>query len=172
MLALPLGPVRQPHLTRPHSKWAAFGVVTDKIYQGMTHKSGTTTLKILRGLNSSCLVNSLFNNLWMNVSYKLQSQYWTSECQNFEVMSIILIKFGHYCLPLNFIHSFSPYLNFSSVQSLSLVLLFATPWTAAHQASLSITNSRSLFKCICLQKELKVSRHVTLLLFPNGIKQL
>ena len=87
-------------------------------------------------------------------------------------MSIILIKFGHYCLPLNFIHSFSPYLNFSSVQSLSLVLLFATPWTAAHQASLSITNSRSLFKCICLQKELKVSRHVTLLLFPNGIKQL
>ena len=32
---------------------------------------------------------------------------------------------------------------FSSVQSLSCVQLFATPWTAAHQASLSITNSRS-----------------------------
>ena len=31
----------------------------------------------------------------------------------------------------------------SSVQSLSHVRLFATPWTAAHQASLSITNSRS-----------------------------
>ena len=31
----------------------------------------------------------------------------------------------------------------SSVQSLSHVQLFATPWTAAHQASLSITNSRS-----------------------------
>ena len=31
----------------------------------------------------------------------------------------------------------------SSVQSLSRVRLFATPWTAAHQASLSITNSRS-----------------------------
>ena len=31
---------------------------------------------------------------------------------------------------------------FSSVQSLSCVQLFATPWTAAHQASLSITNSR------------------------------
>ena len=30
----------------------------------------------------------------------------------------------------------------SSVQSLSCVRLFATPWTAAHQASLSITNSR------------------------------
>ena len=31
----------------------------------------------------------------------------------------------------------------SSVQSLSCVQLFATPWTAARQASLSITNSRS-----------------------------
>ena len=31
----------------------------------------------------------------------------------------------------------------SSVQSLSCVRLFATPWTAAHQASLSITNSRN-----------------------------
>ena len=35
---------------------------------------------------------------------------------------------------------------FSSVQSLSRVWLFVTPWTAAHQASLSITNSRSLCK--------------------------
>ena len=34
----------------------------------------------------------------------------------------------------------------SSVQSLSHVQLFVTPWTAAHQASLSITNSRSLLK--------------------------
>ena len=33
--------------------------------------------------------------------------------------------------------------KFSSVQSLSRVWLFATPWTAAHQASLSITNSRN-----------------------------
>ena len=36
--------------------------------------------------------------------------------------------------------------RFSSVQSLSCVRLFATPWTAAHQASLSITTSRSLLK--------------------------
>ena len=33
--------------------------------------------------------------------------------------------------------------QFSSVQSLSRVQLFATPWNAAHQASLSITNSQS-----------------------------
>ena len=34
-------------------------------------------------------------------------------------------------------------IHFSSVQSLSRVWLFATPWTGARQASLSITNSRS-----------------------------
>ena len=38
---------------------------------------------------------------------------------------------------------FDPSVQFSSVQSLSHVRLFATPWTAARQASLSITNSWS-----------------------------
>ena len=41
--------------------------------------------------------------------------------------------------------------KFSSVQSLSHVQLFATPWTAAHQASLSITNSQSLFKLMSIE---------------------
>ena len=38
---------------------------------------------------------------------------------------------------------FLPSVQFSSVQLLSCVWLFATPWTAAPQASLSITNSQS-----------------------------
>ena len=38
--------------------------------------------------------------------------------------------------------------GFSSVQSMSHVQFFATPWTTAHQASLSITNSWSLLRCI------------------------
>ena len=38
-----------------------------------------------------------------------------------------------------------------SVQSLSRVQLFATPWTAAHQASLSITNCRSLLKLMSIE---------------------
>ena len=40
--------------------------------------------------------------------------------------------------------------KFSSVQSLSCIRLFATPWTAACQASLSITNSRSLLKLMSI----------------------
>ena len=38
-----------------------------------------------------------------------------------------------------------------SVQSLSCVQLFVTPWTAAHQASLSITNSWSLLKFMSVE---------------------
>ena len=40
---------------------------------------------------------------------------------------------------------------FGSVQSLSHVRLFVTPWTAAHQASLSITNSWSLLKHMSME---------------------
>ena len=41
--------------------------------------------------------------------------------------------------------------EFSSVQSLSCVRLFATPWTAPRQASLSITNSWSLLKLMSIE---------------------
>ena len=41
--------------------------------------------------------------------------------------------------------------QFSSVQLLSSVQLFVTPWTAAHQASLSITNSRSSLKFMSIE---------------------
>ena len=39
----------------------------------------------------------------------------------------------------------------SSVQLLSCVQLFVTPWTAAHQAALSITKSQSLFKLMSIE---------------------
>ena len=41
--------------------------------------------------------------------------------------------------------------QFSSVQSLSRVEVFATPWTAARQASLSVTNSRGLLKLMSVE---------------------
>ena len=51
--------------------------------------------------------------------------------------------------------------QFSSVQSLSHVRLFVTPWTAAHQASLSITNSRSLPKPMSIESVMP-SNHLIL----------
>ena len=60
--------------------------------------------------------------------------------------------------------------NFSSVQSLSHVRLFATPWTTASQASLSITNSWSLLKLMSI-KLVMTSNHLILccllLLLPS-----
>ena len=53
------------------------------------------------------------------------------------------------------------HVQFSSVQSLSCVQLFATPWTAAHQASLSITNSQSLLKLISIESVMS-SNHLIL----------
>ena len=51
--------------------------------------------------------------------------------------------------------------TYYSVQLLSHVRLFATPWTAAHQASLSITNSRSLPKLMSI-KSVMPSNHLIL----------
>ena len=52
--------------------------------------------------------------------------------------------------------------DFSSVQSLSRVQLFVSPWTAAHQASLSITNSQSLLKLMSIEW-VALSNHLILL---------
>ena len=51
--------------------------------------------------------------------------------------------------------------HFSSVQSLGCIWLFATPWTAARQASLSITNSQSLLKLTSI-KSVMPSNHLIL----------
>ena len=59
--------------------------------------------------------------------------------------------------------------QFSSVQSLSRVRLFATPWTAARQASLSITNSQSLLKLMPIESVMPSSHLILclpLLLLP------
>ena len=50
-------------------------------------------------------------------------------------------------------------IQFSSVQSLSRVRLFATPWIAACQASLSITNSRSSLKLTSIESVMPPSHH-------------
>ena len=61
-------------------------------------------------------------------------------------------------------------IDLSSVQSLSHVWLFATPWTAAHQASLFITNSKSLLKLMSIESVMP-SNHLilchSLLILPS-----
>ena len=77
------------------------------------------------------------------------------------------ISFANYHLSFNVV-------QFSSVQSLSCVWLFATPWILAHQASLSITNSWSLLRFMSI-KLMMPSNHLIiccpllllLSIFPN-----
>ena len=52
---------------------------------------------------------------------------------------------------LNILSFFSNIYQFSSVQSLTRVRLFMTPWIAARQASLSVTNSRSSLRLMSIE---------------------
>ena len=93
------------------------------------------------------------------------------------MLSIILFLFSPFLsfsvypliVQIIFIANFSSF-PFSSVQSLSPVQLFATPWIAAGQASLSSTNSRSLLKLMSTESVMPSSHlilcHPLLLLSP------
>ena len=83
-----------------------------------------------------------------------------------------LIKCKQMCrrMYIHFEHSQCPSVQFSSVQSLSRVRLFATPWITACQASLSITNSRRSLRLMSIESVMSSSHlilcHPLLLLPP------
>ena len=72
--------------------------------------------------------------------------------------SLLLVLTYYYCVLLSI--NYHLY-QFSSVRSLSRLRLFATPWTAARQASLSTTNSRSLLKLLSIESVMP-SNHLIL----------
>ena len=77
---------------------------------------------------------------------------------------VILTIFPTFSLSLYLLWSVTSHLRsvqFSSVQLLSRVQLFATPWIAAHQASRSITNSQSLLKLMSTELVIQ-SNHLIL----------
>ena len=71
----------------------------------------------------------------------------------YEVWKHALFRFISYLI----IKRIDIYVCIHSVQSLSHVRLFATTWTAAHQASLSITNSRSLLRLMSVESVMSSS---------------
>ena len=82
-----------------------------------------------------------------------------------EFVTTLLLFYVLFC----FGHGPGRIIAHQSVQSLNHVRLFATPWTAASQASLSITNSWSLLKLMSI-KSVMPSNHLILcppLLLPN-----
>ena len=76
-------------------------------------------------------------------SYYWNCQEWDTGQQKCGQKKVLILSISQWMPP-----SWS---MFSSVQSLSHVWLFETPWTAARQASLSITNSQSLLKLVSIK---------------------
>ena len=93
--------------------------------------------------------------------YILAALYESSNCSK---TSLTLGIASHFY----FSHSIR-YIQYSSVQSLSCVRLFVTPWIAAHQASLSITNSWSSLRLTSIESVMPSSHLILcrpLLLLP------
>ena len=92
-----------------------------------------------------CPWNFSGNNTGVGSHSLFKGSFQPRNCTHVSCISCIAGKF-FYCLN----HQRSPLWRFSSVQSLGRVQLFVTPWTAAHQASLSIANSRSPLKLMSI----------------------
>ena len=96
----------------------------------------------------------------METSATIKYKKRRAEVFNFGYHDIWNFPYGFWCFSA----------QFSSVQLLSRVRLFVNPWTAAHQASLSIVNSQSLLKLISIESVMP-SNHLILcrplLLLPS-----
>ena len=89
------------------------------------------------------------------VETQLTTQVWIYFWTSYFVSFIWLPPFSP--IPNYFdYYSFMVSPQFSSVQSLSCVWLFATPWTAPHQVSPSITNFQSLLKLMSIESEMSL----------------
>ena len=113
--------------------------------------------------------------MWRNISYERQSECMSKRAgsYSFQYINFLFIQqllFIHSC---SSVFQASPWVRnsqFSSVQLLSHVQLFVTPWTAACQAFLFITNSQSLLKLMSIASAMP-SNHLIfchpLLLLPS-----
>ena len=124
------------------------------------------------------MIASRFFTIWatgkiwnIGITQRLGSCMFYSSCQSASCLYpdkeeiSLTVTSARNCLLL-----FSYLLLGSSVQSLSLVRLFATLWIAAHQASLSITNSRSSLRLTSIEPVMPFSHLILyrpLLLLPS-----
>ena len=106
----------------------------------------------------------------MNALFYAYNVLWKVKKNNCKrAMLLLSVKFSAVTLKNHL--SVLTSVQFSSVQSLSHVWLFATPWTAACQATLSITNSRNLLRLMSIESVMP-SNHLILrhpLLLPPSV---
>ena len=90
-----------------------------------------------------CVTSSSSNHQWGTFGWLHYQFFWILLLQTFTC------TFSHGCVFTSYQGTVS--CKFSSVQSLSCVRLFATPWITALQASLSITNSQSSLRLTSIE---------------------
>ena len=121
----------------------------------------------LQNKTKPVLLKSLKGGTVLRKWLLIHSEYVLKICQR---SSSSLTHWTAKKFPKHFYYEPKCLLGFSSVQLLSRVRLFVTPWTVACQASLSITNSQSLFKLMSI-KLVVPSNHLILchllLLLPS-----
>ena len=90
------------------------------------------------------------NSIWQNLAaINIKNSHQLRDRRKLHPSDRMPLRTAYYsalkfCFPLSSV-------QFSSVQLLTCVWLFATPWIAAHQACLSITNSRSSLKLTSIE---------------------
>ena len=116
-------------------------------------------------LQYSCLENPhRQKSLAQRVEYNWATKHSTQHRGSLQ----LIIGRNRVTKPLPSLTKFWKAIPFSSVQSLSLVWLFVTPWTTARQASLSITNSRSLLKLMSVMSSNHLILYCPLTLPPSN----
>jgi len=131
------------------------------------------------GKESVCQCRRLRFDLWVGKIH-LRRRWWPTPQKSHGqrsfggLQSMGLKRVAHNWTRTHEIHTFltawHPVKCFSSVQSLSSVQLFETPWTAACQASLAINNSQSLPKLISIESVIPCNHLILcnpLLLLPS-----
>ena len=102
----------------------------------------------------------LFSFIW--VSHSQSTNFLKSIISSHWIALKLLLEVSHNLMSYIYWYTKIPLsLDVSSVQSLSRVRLFATPWIAARKTSLSITNSQSLLKLMPI-KSVMPSSHLIL----------
>ena len=99
----------------------------------------------------------------------LLSEYWNIFPLNSSVLLFNYLSFCSIVLKIYLASNFSKF-DFSSVQLLSHIRLFETPWTAAHQASMSVTNSRSSLKLTSIMSVMPYTISSSVVPFSSCIK--
>ena len=164
-LPLGLAPPSTTQLSRPSSPrpetWFGWGCALD------CFRSGSTWVKLGGNALSLWRLSAAMGGVLLNAAPLSRASGGSVSCSSARVGRTMALG----CLPSAYCRTS---VQFNSVQSLSRVRLFATPWIAARQASLSITNSRSLLKLMSIESVMPSNRLIIcrLLLLPPSIPQL